>query len=365
MSSNLKKRFNLWAWRHYVDHEFSHPRLTYLFWEATLNCNLSCRHCGSDCRRSTDTSKELSASEVVKVFSDIASSHDPRRVFVAVTGGEPLVRPDLFDVMGQINRMGFPWGMVSNGWAVDERVVSESRRAGMRTLVISLDGVSAESHDWLRGSGSYDRAVAAIESFRRADFLRDLQVTSVFHRRNIDELESMYRLMLKMGVKDWRIVSVFPNGRASRQSDFLLEPGELRRMMDFISEMRSKPRPIKVSYGDEGYLGCQFEREVRDHFYACFSGVRVASILADGGVCGCPNNPRTLVQGNVRERSFDDIWNNEFGRFRDRDWMRQGECAACRDFAICKGNSMHLWDTERSGPKVCHVRMLRDSGAEV
>ncbi len=365
MAADLKKRFNLWAWRHYVDHEFAHPHLTYLFWEATLDCNMACRHCGSDCRRSTDTSLELSGDEVVRVFADIARTHNPRRVFVAVTGGEPLVRPDLFRVMEKINGMHYPWGMVSNGWAVDDRVVSESRRTGMRTLVISLDGVNAESHDWLRGAGSFDRAVDAIARFRNANFLRDLQVTTTFHRRNIDELEPMYRLMLKMGVRDWRIVSVFPNGRAARQSDFLLEPAELKRMMDFLAEKRSAPRPIKVSYGDEGYLGCQYERGVRDFFYACFSGVRVASILADGGVCGCPNNPRTLVQGNIREKSFDEIWENGFEKFRDRDWMRQGDCAKCHDFAICKGNSMHLWDTEKSGPKVCHVRMLKEAGANI
>lgn len=363
MNSDVKKRFNLWAWRHFVDFEAVHPHLTYLFWEATLDCNMACRHCGSDCRRSTDISNELKAEEVLRVFADIAKTHDPRRVFVAVTGGEPLVRPDLFEIMYRINRMGYPWGMVSNGWAVDDRVVSEARRAGMRTLVISLDGATAESHDWLRGKGSFDRAVDAIERFRRARFLRDLQVTSTFHRRNIDDLEPMYRLMVEKGVRDWRVVSVFPNGRAARQSDFLLEPEELRRMMDFIAEKRSKPRPIKVSYGDEGYLGCQFERGVRDFFYACFAGVRIASILADGGVTGCPNNPRSLVQGNIRERSFDDIWNNEFRKFRDRDWMKQGDCAKCRDFGICKGNSMHLWDTERSGPKVCHLKMLKESGS--
>jgi radical SAM protein with 4Fe4S-binding SPASM domain len=357
----LKKRFNLWAWRHYVDFEFGHPHLTYLFWEATLDCNMACRHCGSDCRRSSDVSAELKADEVVKAFEGIAKNHNPRKVFVAVTGGEPLVRPDLFEVMGRINKLGFPWGMVTNGWAVDDRVVSEAKRTGMRTLVISLDGVSAESHDWLRGAGSFERAVSAIDRFRDAKFLKALQVTSTFHRRNINELEPMYRFLVDRGVRDWRVVSVFPNGRAAKQSDFLLQPEELKQLLDFIAEKRSKMRPMKVSYGDEGYLGCDYERSVRDFFYVCFSGVRIASILADGGVCGCPNNPRTLVQGNVREQSFDEIWNNSFQKFRDRKWMRQGDCAKCGDFGICKGNSMHLWDTEKSGPKVCHIGMIRDA----
>jgi len=361
---DARDRFRLWAWRHYVDLEFAHPRLSYLFWEATLGCNLACRHCGSDCHRATDLSKELTGDEAVRALTQVAADFGARKVFLAVTGGEPLARPDLFEVMEPVSRLGFSWGMVSNGWAVDDRVVEASRRARMRTLVISLDGVTRESHDWLRGEGSFDRAVAALERYRRAGFLRSLQVTTTYHRRNIGELQAMYDFLVRRGIRDWRIVSVFPNGRARRQSDFLLEPAELRTLLDFIREKRSRPRPIKVSYGDEGYLGCGYERKVRDFYFACFAGVRIASILADGGVSGCPNIPRSLVQGNVRERSVKEIWEEGFAKYRDRSWMRQGACATCGDFGICKGNSMHLWDAETGGPKLCHLDMIRRAQGE-
>lgn len=356
---NARDRFRLWAWRHYVDGEFAHPRLSYLFWEATLGCNLACRHCGSDCHRSSDLATELSGEEAVGALTQVAKDFGPRNVFLAVTGGEPLVRPDLFDVMGRVSRLGFAWGMVSNGWAVDDAVVEASRASRMRTLVISLDGVTPESHDWLRGAGSFDRAVSALDRYRRAGFLKSLQVTTTYHRRNIGELQAMYDFLVRKGIRDWRIVSVFPNGRAQRQSDFLLEPTELQRLLDFIREKRSKPRPIKVSYGDEGYLGCGYERRVRDFYFTCLAGVRIASILADGGISGCPNIPRSLVQGNVRQQSVKEVWETGFAKYRDRDWMRQGACAACSDFGICKGNSMHLWDAETGGPKLCHRDLLQ------
>ncbi|MBM4397608.1 MAG: radical SAM protein [Deltaproteobacteria bacterium] len=359
--ADLRRRFNLWAWRHYVDLEAGHPRLSYLFWEATLACNLACRHCGSDCHRAQDTSAELTGDEVVRAFDRVASDFGARSVFLAVTGGEPLVRPDLFEVMERLSRLGFPWGMVTNGWSVDDRVVEACRRTRMRTLVVSLDGVDAESHDWLRGRGSFDRAVEAIGRFRRAAFLRDLQVTSTFHRRNIRQLQPMFDLLVRLGVRDWRIVSVFPNGRARRQDDFLLDPAELRGLLEFIRDKRSRPQPIRVSYGDEGFLGCEYERQVRDFFFACLAGIRIASILANGDISGCPNIPRSLVQGNVRTETLKDVWVSRFRKYRDRRWMRQGGCAGCGEFAICKGNSMHLWDSETGGPKLCHLRILDEA----
>jgi radical SAM protein with 4Fe4S-binding SPASM domain len=232
----------------------------------------------------------------------------------------------------------------------------------MRTLVVSLDGVTAESHDWLRGHGSFERAMRAIDLFRDARFVRDLQVTTTYHRRNIGELDDMFDLLVRRGVRDWRIVSVFPNGRAARQSDFVLEPAELKRLLDFIREKRTRPQPMRVSYGDEGFLGPAYERRVRDFYFACLAGVRIASILANGDISGCPNIPRTLVQGNIRRDRFKDVWDHGFDRYRDRSWMRQGACADCGDFAICKGNSMHLWDSQTGGPKLCHRAMLRDAG---
>ncbi len=360
-ASTLRRRFNLWAWRHYVDFEARHPRLSYLFWEATLACNLACRHCGSDCHRSQDTSAELSTAEAIDAFRQVDRDFGHRNVFLAVTGGEPLVRPDFFEVMTEVARLGFPWGMVTNGWRVDDAVVEACRRTRMRTVVVSLDGVDAASHDWLRGKDSYDRALAAVDRFARARFLRSLQVTSTFHRRNIGELDAMFDLLRRHGVRDWRIVSVFPNGRAARQSDFQLEPHELQRLLDFIREKRSSPQPIRVSYGDEGFLGCDYERQVRDFFFACFAGVRIASILSNGDISGCPNIPRSLVQGNIRNEALKQVWETRFQKYRDRSWMRQGACEGCRDFGICKGNSMHLWDSETGGPKLCHVDLLRQA----
>ncbi len=339
------------------------PRLRYLFWETTLGCNLACRHCGSECHRSRDTSLELTTAEALDMFRQVARGFDSRDVFVAVTGGEPLVRPDLFAVMAEARRLGFRWGMATNGWLADDAAVENCRRTGMETLTVSLDGASAASHDWLRGPGSFERAAAAIDRFRDAGFLSALQVTTTIHRRNLDELDAMFAWMEARRIRDWRVVSVFPNGRACRQDDFLLEPGDLRRLLGFIQSKRTGPQPLHVSYGDEGFLGAEHERRVRDFSYVCLAGIRVASVLADGSIGGCPNVPRSLIQGNIRTDRLEEVWERRFQMFRDRSWMRRAaRCGECPEFPACQGNSLHLWDAELGGPKICHHQMLSADG---
>jgi radical SAM protein with 4Fe4S-binding SPASM domain len=335
------------------------PSLRYLFWEATLGCNLACRHCGSDCHRSRDTSRELTTAEAVGMFRQVKRDFGSQNVFVAVTGGEPLIRPDLFEVMAETRRLGFHWGMVTNGWHVDAAAVENCCRTGMGTIVISLDGASPASHDWLRGPGSFERAVEAIDRFQRAGFLSTLQVTTTIHRLNVGELDAMFTWMQAHSVRDWRVVSVFPNGRARQQEDLLLEPRDLRRLLDFVRAKRSRLESPRVSYGDEGYLGPELERRVRDFHYACLAGICIASVLADGGIGGCPNVPRSLVQGNIRTDCLMDVWEHRFQVFRDRSWMRHAaRCEQCLEFPVCQGNSLHLWDTDLGGPKMCHYQML-------
>ena len=115
---------------------------------------------------------------------------------------------------------------------------------------------------------------------------------------------------------------------------------------------------MSVTVDEEGYLGCEFEREVRDSFYSCQAGIEVGGILANGDISACPSISRKLVQGNIRRESFSDCWENKFQPFRDRKWMKQGMCTSCGQWRICKGNSLHLWDFDKNEPEVCHFKCL-------
>lgn len=100
-----------------------------------MQCNLNCRHCGSDCGKDKKF-EELPAEKVLSVFKDIAKHYEPEKIMIAVTGGEPLVRTDLFDILFKISEMGFPWGMVTNGMLVNQQIVEKCAAAGMKTVSV-------------------------------------------------------------------------------------------------------------------------------------------------------------------------------------------------------------------------------------
>ena len=124
--------------------------------------------------------------------------------------------------------------------------------------------------------------------------------------------------------------------------------------MDFIAQCRREG--FHVSYGCEGFLG-NYEMQVRDHFFECYAGVNVASVLADGSISGCPSIRADYHQGNIYRDSFWEVWNNRFEPYRNREWMHKGECADCKMFRYCLGNGMHLRD-DKGNLIVCHYHRL-------
>ena len=116
-----------------------------LFWECTLRCSLRCRHCGSDCH-TTASVKDMPFEDFAKVLRRISEKYDPHKVFIIVTGGEPLMRPDLASCGRAIYDMGFPWGIVTNGMLLDRRRFDSLLKAGIHSATISVDGFEAD-HD--------------------------------------------------------------------------------------------------------------------------------------------------------------------------------------------------------------------------
>ena len=108
------------------------PPLRTLFWEATLRCNAGCAFCGSRC--GATGGPEASGEAVYRAFETVAEAYDPHRMMVNVTGGEPLLRKDLFDVMGMVHKLGFPWGMVTNGSLIDDEAIRSMRETGMPSV---------------------------------------------------------------------------------------------------------------------------------------------------------------------------------------------------------------------------------------
>lgn len=355
----VQRRF----WRAYVRGAAKLHELTYLFWETTLRCNLACRHCGSGCGPSAGLPDELTGDEVKAVFETVAQDFNPKKITVAVTGGEPLLRPDVFGVAAHIARLGFRWGMVTNGVLMTDRAVTLCRAAGMGSVSVSIDGLKPQ-HEFLRGKGSFEPAVEAVRKLKRAAFLGVLEVVTCPTGAVVRELDATYDFLCTLGLDCWRLIPLAAIGRVRQHPELLLTGAELRALLDWIRAKRADKRaPLKVMLDEEGYLGEPYEREVRDSPYFCFAGIHAAALLADGSVGPCPSVDRSFVQGHVRERRFSEIWDNEFKQFRDRRWMARGKCELCHSFADCQGNSFHLWSApDANSPACCHLALLSGEG---
>lgn len=336
----LRKRIALELFRKIRKNRTTLHEMRVLFWECTLRCNISCRHCGSDCRVIANQ-PDMPVEDFLKVIDGITPHVNPNKVLIIFTGGEALVRKDLENCGLELYQRGFPWGIVTNGLFLTRERLDSLLASGLHTITVSLDGF-AEAHNWLRGHPkSYEKALSAVKMLvEEKDITWDI-VTCV-NRKNIHDLPDFKRFLIENGVKNWRIFTIFPVGRAAQYPEFQLSDEEFTYVLNFIRDTR-KEGLIHLSYGCEGFLG-NYENEVRDHFYQCNAGINTASVLADGSISGCPSIRANFHQGNIYKDDMMDVWNNRFEVFRNRQWAKKGMCADCNLFRYCEGNGMHLHD---------------------
>jgi len=351
---SLRKKIALELWRKREQNILREHPLKQLFWECTLRCNLHCRHCGSDCKTQAGL-RDMPKDDFLKVLDSIALKTNPHEVFVIISGGEPLMRNDLEECCAAIYAKGFPWGMVTNGYYLSRERLIALRKAGMHSITLSLDGLE-EDHNWMRGRKDSFRLVdEALSMLTQMPRVMSDVVTCV-NRRNYPKLDELKNYLIEKGVKRWRIFTVFPVGRAATDSMMQLTHEEFQGVFEFIKKSRLEGR-IQVDYGCEGFLG-NYEGEVRDHLYTCQAGVTIGSVLIDGSISACTSIRSDYKQGNIYEDDFMEVWENRFVPYRNREWMRRDECAACDYFRYCQGGGMHLRDGDGK-LLLCHVRRLQ------
>ena len=357
VSPSIRQKLALNLSAQYINVQAKVHDLTYFFWECTVRCNIACKHCGSDCRSDKGV-KDMPGEDFLKVAKEVATQYNPNKVMIVITGGEPLVRADLASVCTELNKMGYPWGMVTNGLLLTREKLDELLTAGLHSITISLDGLE-ESHNWLRGNErSFAAASKAIKMVAQTpDIAYD--VVTCITQKNIHELEELKSYLIGLGVTHWRIFAIDPIGRAKDDPMLQISSTELLEILRFIDTSRREGN-IHVSFGCEGYLGA-FEDKVRDGYFFCRAGINIASVLNDGSISACPNNSHHVVQGSIYTDSFMDVWNNRYQIMRDRSWAKEGTCADCKEFKWCKGNGLHLRDFENHDVLRCHKKMLEEA----
>ena len=339
--------------RDYVNKLYEKPDLQQLFIEMTLNCNEHCRHCGSKCG-DLKMQDQLTDGEILSFLLDLKYKVD-KLPFLNITGGEPMLRPNFFELMHKITDLGYLWGMTTNGTLIkNEETIKQLHYAGLKTVSVSIDGLE-ETHNWFRQTpDGYAKSMKAVELLVNGGF-HNVMVTTVVHKKNIDELEQMYEVMKTLGIDFWRVINVEPIGRAKDNKEITLDKEDYIKMLDFIKEKRETTEEFEVCYGCNHWLGVDNEHRFRNWYFKCAAGIKTGGIFYNGDIGGCldiERRPETMM-GNIRTDDFMDVWNNKFKIFRQNRANNSDYCNNCSEKANCRGNGFHTWNLDENKPNIC------------
>ncbi len=338
------------------------PCLVYLFFELTDACNMVCLHCGS-CA-SPENRTYLSFDAVKRVLKEVAEKYEPHSIMICLTGGEPMLHPDFYEIAQSARTLGFQCGITTNATLIDAEAAKKIKDSGIRSVSVSLDGLE-ETHDWFRNcDGAYKRTVEGIKNLVSiSDDEFAVQVTTVVHKKNMGELDGICKLLTQLCVDSWRIANIDPIGRALEHDELLPGADEMKALLEYIRMKRfDNSLKMHISYGCSHYTGIEYENEIRDHYFYCGSGLSVASVLCNGDIYSCLDIERRpeLIQGNVFRDSFTDVWEHKFSEFRRDRTEDCADCKACEERLFCMGDSAHTWDYDKKMPKLCLKKLISE-----
>ena len=336
----------------------SHP-LRYLFLEVTRRCNLACAYCGSECT-GRELEGELPTSEWIEIMRQIAADFEAKEVMIAVTGGEPLLKEGILDLFCELTRLGFRFGMVTNGQLLDEEMAKGLVASGIGSISLSMDA-PPEQNDELRGRGVSAGVQTAVKNLQDAGFTGKLEIISTVCKPVIENLEEMRKVVAGMKVPLWRAAPVMPIGRAAERPELVPDDMDVRAMLEWIMAARKDDMIPQPEFSEEGFLGYRFEGLVRPYLAQCRAGITVGGIRFDGRISACPELSDAFDQGHIRRDRFKDIWATKYQNMRDRRWARKGICKDCEHWDVCRGGALHLYADTESPILRCFYKMCTET----
>ena len=337
----------------------THP-LRYLFWEATLRCNLSCLHCGSDCVQDSSTGHlEIEPSLIKQQLKAISEKYPPSTITFAIIGGEPLVRPDIIDVGAYAAELGYNWGITTNGMLLNKKTIKALKEAGLKTISVSLDGLEPE-HNILRNHKSaYPIVINALKELMSDRFFSKMDVICCVSKVNMNKLEPFIEKLIELNIPALRFVPIFSHGRASDHPELSLEKDDYLKLFKIIADYRQSQDSIRINLGEEGYWGPDWECVIRDSFHYCGAGIQVGSILYNGDIMGCPSSSRSFIEGNIKDTPFLEIWENQFTRYRvEKRKLFSPTCDDCYHWDLCEGGGFHTLAQKNNPNDICCLQKI-------
>jgi heme b synthase len=311
-------------------------------WEITRSCNLSCLHCRAAAEQGPYEG-ELSTQECFRFIDDVASFSKP---VLILTGGEPLMREDIFEVASYGTHKGLRVVMAVNGTLLNPEKATAAKKAGIQRVSISLDGATPESHDSFRGVvGAYAGAIEGITYLKEAGL--DFQINTTVTKRNLEEIEDIFRLTIQLGAVAHHIFLLVPTGRGRELAQEAVTSEDYERTLTWFAEQEDKaPLQLKATCAPQYYRivhqrgGATNHRahggDLHTFTRGCLGGISFCFLSHRGDVQPC--GYLEVIGGNIRERPFQELWEEAevFQRLRDVDNL-QGKCGGCEYRMVCGG----------------------------
>ena len=331
------------------------PGLQMVAWEITQSCNLFCAHCRSS-STSGNYENELSTKECHDLIDEILKVGKP---VLILTGGEPLMRQDLFQIAGYAVKKGLRVVMGTNGTLITDEVASKLKSTPFSRVAVSIDFPTPELQDKFRGkAGAFEAAVSGIASLRRADV--ELQINSTITKLNMKCLDKLLDLALESGAVAFHPFMLVPTGRGKGLETVEMSPQEYEQTLNWVHDkqkelgnsisfkptdaphyqrvirQKGKENNPQVTPPGEKPATKARDESLNSMTRGCLAGTSFCFISHRGRVQGC--GYLDVEAGNIRDRSFGQIWANAtlFRKLRDLSNIK-GKCGICEYKMVCGG----------------------------
>jgi radical SAM protein with 4Fe4S-binding SPASM domain len=301
--------------------------------EVTGQCQFNCAHCRSNAR--DYDSRELTTLECKKILVALSNYH---RCTVVFTGGEPMERADLCDLLRYAKGLGLRTALSTCGYLMDEMMMQRFKALDVMTLSLTLDGSTEKKHDTFRRTpGSFHAMIKTAELAKKAGMR--FQVNTTINRGNLDEVKDIAALAQSLGAHCFNPYIMMPTGQSSRLEDQMLGPIEYEVLLNDLYVIKQDfPVEVRVSCGPQFARVSKPIGAERRLGVGCFGGREHAFITYRGQVQTCGYLP--VSAGNLLENDFDfkEIWENAqvFQAVRDRKNL-PANCQSCDSVKACGG----------------------------
>lgn len=325
-------------------HGESKANLRLVAWEVTRTCNLACIHCRA-AAQDHPYENELSTEECFGLLDNIASFASP---IIILTGGEPLLRPDIFEIASYGNEKGLRMTMAVNGTLLSSDIARKMLDSGIQRISISLDGATAASHDAFRQvPGAFEGALKGIANARETGL--PFQVNTTITQQNLHELPAIQEMTVSLGAAAHHIFLLVPMGRGKDLAEQGISAEQYEKTLHWFYEQKERvPLQLKATCAPHYYRILRQRakadgREVSFQTFGldamtrgCLGGTGFAFVSHLGQVQPC--GYLELDCGNVREKSFKEVWESS-PIFRNlRDFKKyEGKCGRCEYVRVCGG----------------------------